>query len=344
MRWLALLTLTGCVPISADEFSGGRHDGGWTGGEIREDARTMDAMFVADTSSDAASAPDAVVAPARHDAGSSVPDDAATPPDASAALDAGTADAAKDTGVVPEVIDCNTLGVLCEDFERGPNCPLHNPGPNWSECEQIANDDGPQQEPLSKGDDAGTSAGHALRSRIESATGERSQRVLRIVPVEADYFEASFWMITDPTDNAWFVWTKFQQEVGHDDGDPLNYPGVSLVGQGGRIVLTVETQQSLNPADDASYEERDLGPWPARWHYYTLKIDFAKRNARVEYHDESYGAPVVAEVREFASTKVPVRRQYFAIGLYADQPGGVQMLFDDVFAYAKKDGKLIPLP
>jgi hypothetical protein len=342
MRWLALLALTGCVPISADEYAGGPRgalDSSTSSADTREDARAPSLDAALREASVDASAVEAAVAPPKWDAATPLHDDAdggldAAAPDASRP-DSSVGDAGKDTGAL-EMISCATEGVLCDEFESGPMCPSM-PAPTWSECEHIHDATGPVLEKLA-GD-----GGYALRSRVSADAVERSQRVLRLVPVDADYFEAEFWMITDPSDNEWFVWTKFQQEVGHDsDGDPLNYPGVSLLGSSGNLAVAVETQQSLSPATDTFYKEAEIGAWPAGWHHYKLQIDFKTPSVHVEYYDES-GTTVPWDLPTFPLNKVPVNRQYLALGLYAENPGAVQMLFDGVQAYAMKNGKVIPL-
>jgi hypothetical protein len=355
MRWLALIALSGCVPISASEYTGGKKDeldGSLANAEAREDARTpsIDAAQSPDARADDAAASmdvgeDArVLPPLTQDAGGGEAPDAGQPTsDAgnveqdAAVVDAGKEDASPDAMSEPPVITCATVGVLCDDFETGPSCPTV-PGPNWAVCEQISDETGPKREAL-----AGA-GGYALRSVVSEAPVERAQRVIRGVPLDIDYFEVQFWMITDPTDNPRFVWMKLQQEVGMDaKGEPINYPGVSLLGVNGKIVAAVETQQKLSPAPDSFYQEAELAAWPAGWHRFRVQIDFKTPSVRFEYGDEQ-GNSTPWELSGFPFHKVPVIRQYLAIGLYADNPGKVQMLFDDLHAYATKNGKVVPLP
>lgn len=315
MRFLPLLALASCVPISASEYARGVRDGGANPEGTEDTAAPAIDAAVEDAldANEGAGADD-----------SSVPEDAGEPEPGSDASDER-----------PEV-SCATKGVFCEDFERYPTCP-DVPGPRWDECEHVGDTTGPTREEL-----AGN-GGYALRSRIAEDAGSRSQRLVRLVPVDADYFEASFWMITDPTDNPWFVWMTLQQEVGEGaDGAPLAYPGIRLVGTGGRMGVVVQTQRGLRPGDTFDHES-DLGPWPEDWIHVLLQVDLAKPSVHVEYHDASFGPPSPWDLVSYDLNTVPLNRQYLALGLYSENAGAVQMLFDDLQAYASKDGEIIPL-
>ncbi len=328
MRWIPLIALAGCVPISADEYAGGRSsldsgvDSSIDQATAHDDAG-MDAQLL--PTLDAAGDTSVVVAPPDYVDAGGAPQDAG--------LDAQVDDAGKDAASEPVVIDCTTQYVVCEDFESGPKCPSM-PGVHWSECEHIGDATGPQREELLGGS-------FALRARITADAGARSQRVLRRVPTDADYFEAQFDMITDPTDNASFVWMKLQQEVGMNaNGEPINYPGVSLTGSNGKMAVVVETQRTLSTTNGSDVKESALGPWPQGWIHVMVQIDFKKPSVHVEYYD-----PLTPwDYASYTASKIVASRQYFALGLYSESPGAVQMLFDNVMFYAKKDGKLIALP
>jgi hypothetical protein len=340
MRWLPLLVLAGCVPISADTYAGGsppRDDGAAPGAELGQDAQAP-----RDARLDAAEPADVLVPPPpRQDAGHAESADAAvdaeTPlQDAGPSLDASTADAATadatlDAMAEPTVLGCSTEHVLCDDFESGPSCP-NRPGPRWSECEHLADPSGPQREQLVGGS-------WALRSRVSQTAGSRSQRLLRMIPLDADYFEADFWMITDPSSSEWFTFLKLQQEAGTSaDGEPTNYPGVSLIGRSGMMGVAVETMQSL---DQSFYLETDLGPWPSGWIHVNFAVELKKLDVSVSF--EQYEPSKGWQGVNYPVGKVDIGRQYFALGIYAEREGAVQMLFDDVRIHAAKNGEVIPL-
>jgi hypothetical protein len=323
MRWWPLIALAGCVPISASEYAGGNRTDTRDGepSELDGAEDTPEATMDAAVEDEPTTAVDADGQPSLDDAG-----DAEAPTD----------EAADASGSERPVVSCATDGVFCEDFERYPTCP-DVPGPSWDYCEHIGNDTGPAREGLAD------NGGFALRTRISADAGVRSQRLVREVPLDADYVEASFWMITDPTDNPWFVWLTLQQEVGRDaSGEALGYPGVRLIGTGRRMGVAVQTQQSLSPGD-TFYHESDLGPWPEDWIHVLLQVDLVKPSVHVEYHDGSFGPPSPWDLSSYDITNVPVDLQYLALGLYSEAPGAVQMLIDDLQAYAAKDGKIIPL-
>ncbi|HEX5659452.1 MAG TPA: hypothetical protein VFX59_19790 [Polyangiales bacterium] len=348
MRWLPIVMLAGCVPISADEYASGRDttvDRDTAGGldaSLPNTATRRDASVDATRSVDGAVVDSAVVLPPPRleDGGvSEVPDAGALVEDAGFTVDAAVleagADAETDAGVVTDagVIDCNTPGVLCDDFEQGLSCPAVA-GPRWSECEHIDDPTGPVIEGLVGGS-------HALRSRVRADARSRSQRVLRVVPLDVDYFEAEFWLIVDPSPNKYYTMAKFQQEAGVDShGEPLQWPGVSLVGSGDRFLLVVES--ALNANQPTYSDETELGALPVGWIHVNLKITW-RPQLKVELALGNYTLGGVT-VTGLPNNQLPVGRQYFTLGLYSEEAGAVQMLFDDVLAHAKKNGKLIPLP
>ncbi|MET0285683.1 MAG: hypothetical protein ABW352_14485 [Polyangiales bacterium] len=347
MRWWPLLMIAGCVPISVDDYAGGsapREDGGQPGGELREDASapSLDASrmepatdaTVTDATPAEGLADAQVPPPPRVDASVEQDTDAGVlPVDAGVTVDAGAVDAAVDASTPDAtVIGCDTEYVVCDDFETGPMCPTR-PGPNWTECERIADPTGPVREQLAGGS-------WALRSRVSQTAGSRSQRILRTIPLDADYFEADFWMITDPSSSEWFTFLKLQQEAGADaDGEPTNYPGISLIGRSGMMGVAIETMESL---DKSYYLELDLGPWPTDWIHVNFAVELKKLDVTVTF--EQYEPSKGWQGLSYPVGKVDIRRQYFALGVYAESEGAVQMLFDDVRIHAAKNGKLIPLP
>jgi hypothetical protein len=310
MRWLPLLTLAGCMPISADEYARGPLDGGEPSAEVHDDA----------------GAPAPSMDAALADAGEAAPLDASGVQDASHAIEASVLDAA-----VEPIIDCKTPGVLCDDFEQGLMCP-GVAGPRWSECEHIADETGPRIFP------PGPVISHAMLSRVAEPAGMRSQRLIRRVPLDVDAFTSEFSLHSNPSSNPYFTFLKLQQETGKDArGEPIAYPGISLVSREGRMVLVIETVSSLGHAPDQV--SIDLRAMPEDWLrvYFELQLQpKIKVNVAFDEYSESWS-------QEFDVSKVPPSRQYFAVGVYTELAGEIGMLFDDLRAYAKKDGKVSPL-
>jgi hypothetical protein len=327
------LATTSCVPLSVEEYSGGRGvEGGVDPSDAaerepeassRQDGGPLDAGKYLDASTslgtDASSAIVKDTSVVQVPPGSPSRDaDVSTPTDAQADAEPTLSkpDAAPQ---VPTPLDCASPDVLCENFEDALlACPVVAPS-RWTSCEQLGSAPQafvlPGEPPRSR----------SLMSAVGPGPATRSARVSRELRRDLGELRAEFDFLPQPSTNKLYTVFKLEQEAGRDaNGIATYYLGVSLVVSDGYLLVDVQTADDLiSLPQEAAIAVRQV---PRAWTHVNIKIVYAEQiTVTLGFDDEP-----PRSLAPFARGLVPIDRMFALFGVYTDLEGDASVLYDNL--------------